>query len=50
MIEVRKVRGQDEGLKAYVKPTLIYYGRVEEITKGSTGTVDDFFSGLQPLK
>ena len=47
MTEVRKVRGQDEGLKAYTKPTLIHYGRVEEITKGAAGSIDDFFSGFQ---
>ena len=38
------------GLKAYSKPQLIRYGKVEEITKGSTGSSVNFGSALQPSK
>jgi hypothetical protein len=38
----------EEALKAYSKPKLVNYGKVEEITKGSTGSLVDFGSALQP--
>jgi hypothetical protein len=48
--ETVKILGQDKETKtSYSKPQLIYYGRVEEITKGgsgSNGEVSSFFSGL----
>jgi len=34
--------------KSYSKPKLINYGKVEEITKGSTGSVPDAGSALFP--
>ena len=37
------------GLKDYSKPQLIEYGRVEEITKGATGSIQDY-GNLQPGK
>ena len=40
---------QKRGLKAYSKPQLIEYGRVEEITKGGGASIPDFGS-LQPSK
>jgi len=42
--------GNQNELKAYSKPQLIRYGKVEEITKGSTGSQVDFGSALQPNK
>jgi hypothetical protein len=44
--EARNVSGQNKDLKAYSKPQLIQYGRVEEITKGSTGSATDFGAQL----
>ena len=35
-------------LKAYSKPKLVQYGKVEEITKGSTGSKTDFGSAMRP--
>jgi len=35
-------------LKAYSKPKLAQFGKVEEITKGSTGSKVDFGSALRP--
>jgi len=40
----------EKSLKAYSKPTLTRYGKVEEITKGTTGSVTDFGGQLQPNK
>jgi hypothetical protein len=40
---------QKRGSKDYSKPQLIEYGRVEEITKGASGSVPDF-GGMQPHK
>jgi len=40
----------EKSLKAYSKPTLIRYGKVEEITKGTTGSALDFGGELQPSK
>ena len=40
--ETRNMPGQNKDLKAYSKPQLIEYGRVEEITKGATGSAPDY--------
>jgi len=45
--EGRDARGRDESLKVYSKPALVEYGRVEEITKGSEISQQDFGLGLQ---
>ena len=45
--EGRDARDRDENLKAYSKPALVEYGRVEEITKGSGITLGDFGPGFQ---
>jgi hypothetical protein len=38
----------ENSLKAYSKPKLVNYGKVEEITKGSTGSTIDPGSAMQP--
>ena len=47
MTEVREVRDRSEDLKVYSKPSLIEYGRVEEITKGSGISTGDYGPGFQ---
>jgi hypothetical protein len=48
MIKHPELLNDEKALKAYSKPKLINYGKVEEITKGSTGSILDFGSQLQP--
>jgi hypothetical protein len=43
--EGRDARDRDESLKAYSKPALVEYGRVEEITRGTGVTTTDFGPG-----
>ena len=38
----------EKNLKAYSKPMLIRYGKVEEITKGTTGSGTDFGGAMFP--
>jgi hypothetical protein len=38
----------EKNQKAYSKPTLIQYGKVEEITKGTTGSGTDFGGAMNP--
>jgi hypothetical protein len=46
--ETGKMSGQNKDLKAYSKPQLIQYGRVEEITKGTIGSSVDYGGQQQP--
>jgi hypothetical protein len=46
MAEVRDVRDRNDERKAYSKPSLTDYGRVEEITKGSGITGNDYGPGF----
>jgi len=41
-----KLPGQSKELKAYSKPELIEYGRVEEITKATGGSVTEYPVGM----
>jgi len=45
--EGRDASDRDESLKVYSKPALVEYGRVEEITKGSGISQQDFGPGFQ---
>lgn len=47
--EALDMADEKRGPKAYSKPQLIEYGRVEEITRGGAGSVPDF-GNLQPQK
>ncbi len=47
--EALDTQEQKRALKAYSKPQLVEYGRVEDITKGSGASVPDFAS-MQPTK
>jgi hypothetical protein len=40
--ETLKMSAEHKDPKAYSKPQLIEYGRVEEITKGTTGSASDY--------
>jgi hypothetical protein len=48
MTKKPELLNDEKALKAYSQPKLVHYGKVEEITKGSTGSQHDFGSAMQP--
>ena len=42
-------KNKDKAKKRYLKPNLILYGNITELTKGMAGSAPDGMSGLQGL-